>query len=110
MHLSTGDVFSVNRYYSHSGHVVAVRSTDGKLNWMTADKNDTGQLAIDSDTQTVQRRLITAAIRVDTAMPGDEPMLWLPDAVAGAVAADRYGRPEYLALIGPVQHVEISTL
>lgn len=56
------------------------------------------------------QRLITPAIRVDTALPGDEPMLWLPDAVAGEVAASRDGQPEYLALIGPVQHIEISTL
>jgi hypothetical protein len=56
------------------------------------------------------QRLITPAIRVDTALPGDEPMLWLPDAVAGAVSASRDGESEYLALIGPVQHIEISTL
>lgn len=37
-------------------------------------------------------------------------MLWLPDAVAGAVSSSRDGQPEYLALIGPVQHIEISTL
>jgi hypothetical protein len=56
------------------------------------------------------QQLITSAIRVDTALPGEEPMLWLPDAVAGAVAADRDGQPEYLALIGPVQQIEVSTL
>jgi hypothetical protein len=53
---------------------------------------------------------ITPSIRVDTALPRDEPMLWLPDAVAGAVRADREGQPEYLALIGPLQHIEIGTL
>ena len=37
-------------------------------------------------------------------------MLWLPDAVAGAVNAAREGRPEYLALIGSVQQIEVSTL
>jgi len=56
------------------------------------------------------QRLITPGIRVDTALPSQEPMLWLPDAVAGAVAADRDGQPEYLALIGPVQQIEVSTL
>jgi hypothetical protein len=56
------------------------------------------------------QRRITPAIRVDTALPSEEPMLWLPDAVAGAVSASRYGRPEYLALIGTVQQIEISTL
>jgi hypothetical protein len=56
------------------------------------------------------QRLITPAIRVDTALPSEEPMLWLPDAVAGAVSAARRGQPEYLALIGAVQQIEISTL
>jgi hypothetical protein len=56
------------------------------------------------------QRRITPAIRVDTARPRDEPMLWLPDAVAGAVRADRQGQPEYLDLIGPVQQIEVSTL
>jgi hypothetical protein len=56
------------------------------------------------------QRQITPAIRVDTALPSEEPMLWLPDAVAGAVSASRDGQPEYLALIGTVQQIEISTL
>jgi hypothetical protein len=54
--------------------------------------------------------LITPGIRVDTALPSQEPMLWLPDAVAGAVNAAREGQPEYLALIGSVQQIEVSTL
>jgi hypothetical protein len=56
------------------------------------------------------QRLITPAIRVDTALPSEEPMLWLPDAVAGAVSASRDGQLEYLALIGTVQQIEVSTL
>jgi hypothetical protein len=56
------------------------------------------------------KRLITPSLRVDTAFPSDEPMLWLPDAVAGAAAASRGGQPEYLALIGPVHQIEVSTL
>jgi hypothetical protein len=35
----------------------------------------------------VGKRLITPALRVGIARPLEEPMLWLPDAVAGAVGA-----------------------
>lgn len=36
-------------------------------------------------------RTISRAIRVDVALPSVEPMLWVPDAVAGAVSAARKG-------------------
>lgn len=39
------------------------------------------------------------SIRVDHARPLDEPLLWVPDAVAGAVAAAHDGRTHYRALI-----------
>lgn len=45
------------------------------------------------------KKLITPAIRVGTARPLEEPMLWVPDAVAGAVGADRLGNPEWLDII-----------
>jgi hypothetical protein len=54
--------------------------------------------------------LIGAGIRVDPARPSEEPMLWLPDAVAGAVGAAQAGQPEYLALIGTIQEIHVSTL
>lgn len=54
--------------------------------------------------------LIGPSIRVETARPSEEPLLWLPDAVAGAVNAARDGQPEYLALIGSVTQIEVSTL
>lgn len=54
--------------------------------------------------------LITPGIRVDIAQPSEEPLLWLPDAVAGAVGAARDGQPEYLALIGEVTIIEVGTL
>jgi hypothetical protein len=57
------------------------------------------------------KRLIGAGLRVETAQPKDEPMLWLPDAVAGAFGAARdAGQPEFLALIGSVEQIEVSTL
>lgn len=57
------------------------------------------------------KRLIGPGLRVETARPKEEPMLWLPDAVAGAFGAARdAGKPEYLALIGSVERIEVSTL
>ena len=57
------------------------------------------------------KRLIGAQLRGDTARPKAEPLLWLPDAVAGAFGAARdAGHPEWLALIGPVEQVHVSTL
>lgn len=38
--------------------------------------------------------------RVDFARPIDEPMLWVPDAVAGAVAAARKGQPAFRVALG----------
>nr|CEL14161.1 FIG01288243: hypothetical protein [Kibdelosporangium sp. MJ126-NF4]CTQ88528.1 FIG01288243: hypothetical protein [Kibdelosporangium sp. MJ126-NF4] len=57
--LDASNVLSGTRYYTHAGHVVAIRTADGKVSWLTADHHTTGQLAIDSDTQAVQRRRIT---------------------------------------------------
>ena len=45
------------------------------------------------------RRMITSALRVDIGYPLAEPMLWLPDAVAGAVTAARRGEARWLAAI-----------
>lgn len=57
------------------------------------------------------KQLIGSGLRVDTARPKEEPMLWLPDAVAGALGAARdAGQPEYLALIGSVEQIEVSTV
>ena len=57
------------------------------------------------------KRLIGGGLRVETAQPKEEPMLWLPDTVAGAFGAARdAGQPEYLALIGSVDQIEVSTL
>jgi hypothetical protein len=47
----------------------------------------------------VGKKLITPALRVSIARPLEEPMLWVPDAVAGAVGADRLGNPEWLDVI-----------
>lgn len=42
---------------------------------------------------------IPAGLRVDFERPLDEPMLWVPDAVAGAVGAAMKGSPECRALL-----------
>ena len=56
------------------------------------------------------KRLITKGLWVETARPKEEPMLWLPDSVAGAFGAARdRAKPEWLALIGQVRQIEVST-
>lgn len=42
-------------------------------------------------------RRLPATLRVDVAQPSTEPMLWLPDIVAGATMAAELGEPQYLA-------------
>jgi hypothetical protein len=42
------------------------------------------------------QRAVPATLRVDIGRPSVEPMLWLPDVVAGAVGAARNGNPSYL--------------
>lgn len=57
------------------------------------------------------KKLITRAIHVETARPKDEPMLWLPDAIAGAFGAARDGgRTDWMDLIGRVEQIEVSAL
>ncbi|WP_112248589.1 hypothetical protein [Kribbella monticola] len=43
--------------------------------------------------------LISRELSVDFAQPVQEPMVWLPDAVAGAVAAARRGEPRWLLML-----------
>lgn len=44
-------------------------------------------------------RAISAAVRVNHEKGPLEPLLWLPDAICGAVVADRIGQGEYLKII-----------
>jgi hypothetical protein len=46
-----------------------------------------------------RRRLIPPDLQVDFARPKVEPMLWLPDAVAGAVTAANLGESRWLTAI-----------
>ena len=45
------------------------------------------------------QRAIPGTLRVEVARPLEEAMLWLPDAVAGAVGADHDGDPRWLAVM-----------
>jgi hypothetical protein len=77
----------------------------------TLEQLGVSQVFLEARTQTLIRRdreqvanlvgkkLITSALRVGVARPMEEPMLWVPDAVAGAVGADRLGNPEWLDTI-----------
>lgn len=56
------------------------------------------------------QRLLTRAVRVNFARPMDEPLLWVPDAVAGAVGMARDGRGVHLGAIAhTVEVIEIVT-
>jgi hypothetical protein len=56
------------------------------------------------------KRLITPELRVDTAKAQEEPLLWVPDAIAGAYGAARtLGRTDWLELVGAVHEIEVST-
>lgn len=57
----------------------------------------------------VGKKLITPALRVGSARPLEEPMLWISDAVAGAVGADRLGNPEWLDILRhTVTEIEVA--
>jgi hypothetical protein len=52
------------------------------------------------------KKLISAGMRIDVQQPSIEPMLWMPDIVAGAVGADKVrGNPVYLNAIRSVVDV-----
>lgn len=48
------------------------------------------------------RRIITAKLRVDHALPSVEPLLWISDIVAGAVSAAEADEHRYRARLDPV--------
>lgn len=70
----TGSTVVGTRYYQHGGKTVAVR-TGGKVSWLGTDHHGTPNLAIDAETQTVQRRRTTpygeARGAAPTAWPGE---------------------------------------
>jgi hypothetical protein len=55
------------------------------------------------------KRLLPSSLRVDFALPSEEPMLWLPDAVAGALGAHKKATnsaPHQL-LSGMIREIEL---
>lgn len=62
----------------------------------TQDKLDREHIAA-----MVGRGFIPSTFRVQSQQPNQEPMLWLPDIVAGAVNAAQQGRTEYLNAMSP---------
>ncbi|MEV0134156.1 polymorphic toxin-type HINT domain-containing protein [Dactylosporangium sp. NPDC050688] len=59
LHLSTANVKSATRYYTHAGVPVAVRTNDGNLTYLASDAHGTATVAMDSVTGTVQKRRST---------------------------------------------------
>jgi hypothetical protein len=55
------------------------------------------------------KRSVSAGIRVEFARPKDEPMLWVPDAVAGAVnAAASGGETEAMEGFGEIEIINVN--
>lgn len=50
----------------------------------------------------VGHRMLDREVRVSFRRPLDEPMLWLPDAVAGTVTAAHRGEARWLQMLGPM--------
>jgi hypothetical protein len=46
--------------------------------------------------------LTPRGLKVDFARPRDEPMLWIPDAVAGAMTASKLGEPRWLLALSEI--------
>jgi len=56
------------------------------------------------------KNLVSHKLTVDFARPLQEPMLWLPDAVAGAVTAAQLGEPRWLLTLSEsvdIRHVNV---
>jgi len=56
------------------------------------------------------RQAIRPGFRADHAGPLGEPLLWLPDAVAGAVRASYDGDPSYLDVMRPRVELHVVDL
>ncbi|MFD0483059.1 hypothetical protein ACFQ46_10670 [Kineococcus sp. GCM10028916] len=55
------------------------------------------------------QKAIPDELRVEFAQPNEEPMLWIPDAVAGAVGQSRAGVNDYLELmVHTVREIDIT--
>jgi len=78
-------------------HLAAMDVTHVLLEERTSSLNDRDMKLIDSIRG---KKLIPNELRIDVGRPSVEPMLWIPDIVAGAAGADRVrGDPQYLDLI-----------
>ncbi|MFJ6199936.1 RHS repeat-associated core domain-containing protein [Micromonospora sp. NPDC092111] len=58
VHQPTSGTATATRYYAYQGQPVAMRK-GGQVSWLTSDHHGTGEIAIDSATMAVTRRLLT---------------------------------------------------
>ncbi|MGI8415960.1 MAG: hypothetical protein ACR2P2_07050 [Nakamurella sp.] len=88
-------------------HLAAMDVTHVLLEQRTPSLNDRDMKLIDAIRG---KKLIPREMRIDVGQPSTEPMLWMPDIVAGAAGADRvHGNPQYLDLIrATVTQLDIS--
>lgn len=81
-------------------HLAAMGVTHVLLEERTPSLNDRDMKLIDAIRG---KKLIPTGMRIDVGRPSAEPMLWMPDIVAGATGADRVrGNPQYLDVVRPV--------
>ena len=81
-------------------HLAAMGVTHVLLEERTPSLNDRDRKLIDAIRG---KKLIPVEMRIDVGRPSAEPMLWMPDIVAGAAGADRVrGNPQYFDVIRPV--------
>jgi len=87
-------------------HLAAMDVTHVLLEARTQSLNDRDMKLIDAIRG---KKLIPSGLRIDVGQPSTEPMLWIPDIVAGATGADRvHGNPQYLDQIrSTVTHLDI---
>ncbi|MFJ2085670.1 RHS repeat-associated core domain-containing protein [Micromonospora chokoriensis] len=58
VHQPSSGAATATRYYAYQGQPVAMRK-GGKVSWLVNDHHGTGEIAVDSDTMAVTRRLLT---------------------------------------------------
>ena len=97
---------------ARNGQERARRKCIERLLWQLYEMHQVGHVKFESRTQSQDRsdrhmvaamrgsRTISSSIRIDFERPVAEPMLWIRDAVAGAVGIAQRGEPELQRVLG----------
>lgn len=97
---------------ARNGQERARRKCIEQLRWQLNDQHHVTHVNFESRTPSQNKldqkmvatmrgsRAIPRSIRIDFERPGEEPMLWIPDAVAGAVGAAMRDQPQFQQALG----------